>query len=318
MSETPQPHDGERNASDMLADFPLDVEVRELYLRLVMDGAIWAREQPADDGRLVAYALALAEPAAPAADDSATVNEEPHAAPPTHTLPPGSSALRTAGWKGNVGALIAAVAVVALFSATLLRLSPLATRSPSDTRGASTPQITTTATSAPTMTATVAPTATSTPTPQPTEAPLVPFAPYLVKQPDGKTISEYLIRNGTNAQCSPDYLNFQVLVKFTHSNPGTITFEWRFYDGANPLPDPSTAGFELSYGPAPGDYTPTSDEVLLPSNGSDFQVSMNFAQPPQYSSTPRWGAQLVITAVNGNTLATPIASDIIELAMPAC
>lgn len=146
--------------------------------------------------------------------------------------------------------------------------------------------------------------------------------PYLVTQSNGMTISEYLGRNGVATQCSPDSIVFYVYVKYTYSNPGTMTFHWQYFDGSNALPDPSTDDFWLTLGPAPGDYQATSAEVLSSSspdsNGSGFQVDWHFQSPPNYSSTPRWGAQMVITAVNGQPLTTPITSDIIELATPAC
>lgn len=325
MADTPHPHiPGEYNLTDIADDFPLDVDLRELYLRLKVDGALWAHQQPEDDGRLAAYAVELAASELALLEQEASLKTvEVRAAPPTRKLRLAAQSRRSLSRSGQALGFIAAALVVALLSITLLRLSPLALHAGGSSLGDSVTPVATTNTE-PTSTATLAPTATSSPAPRPTSTPLtlVPFMPYLVTQSNGKTISEGMDRNNAATQCSPDWIVFLVDVKFTYSNPGTVTFHWQYFDGSNALPDPSADNFWLTFGPAPGDYTATSAEVLSSSypdsNGVVFEVVWHFLSPPSYSSTPRWGAQMVITAVNGQPLATPISSDIIELATPAC
>jgi hypothetical protein len=308
MPETPPSRPSDAwESRDVADDFPLDVELRELYLRLKLDGAIWAREQPEDTEPLIAYARALARsaptlPAAAAESVGATITRP---ALEGRDLPtPGRRVSRFE----YVVTIVAAALVVALFSYTLLHLSPLALGPDPFGQGG----VTTAVTATPTVTATPVPTVTRTATPRAmaTWRPIGPFTPYFVVQSNGKTISENLLRNGDATRCSPDAINFQVDVKYTGSKPGTFTFEWRFYDRSTPASNP-----EVLYNPTPGDMTFIPGTAL--SDDAGLQVSW-YLTASSYSNTSRWGAQAVITAVNGKVLTRPIVSDIIALPTPAC
>jgi hypothetical protein len=308
MPETPpsRPSDAWENR-DVADDFPLDVELRELYLRLKLDGSIWAREQPEDTERLAAYARALAgsAPTVPAAAAAPVGANIARPALERRDLPtPGRRVSRFE----YVMTIVAAALVVALFSYTLLHLSPLALGPDPFGQGG----VTTAVTATPTVTSTPVPTATRSPTPRAmaTWRPIGPFTPYFVVQFNGKTLSENLLRNGDATRCSPDAINFQADAGFTGSKPGTFTFEWRFYDRGKPVSNP-----DVFYSPTPGDYTFPPPSALPDVVG--LQATW-YLTASGYSSTPRWGAQAVITAVNGKVLTRPIVSDIIALPTPAC
>jgi len=307
--ESPRPHGSDSDRlGEIFNDFPLDADLRELYLRLRLDGAIWRSQQPEDDSELAAYALALAEEAPTYVDLPSLEFDEPRAAPAARKLPERSRRVHAFIVLGDVGMFIAVAAIVALVSVTLLRLSPLAQRIG--------PGIGLTPVPTETATVTPAPTAipTATPRPEPTAIPWVAFAPYIVSL-NGHRIEEYLMRNGSQISCSPDSINFQVLIKYTHSKPGTFTFEWRFYDGGQPVDSPS-----VNYNPLPEVWTPLLGSTTNTDpayNGEDFQVTW-YLTAQQLTATPRWGAQFVITEVNGKTLATPITTPIVALPTPAC
>lgn len=291
--------------SGIFDDFPLDADLRELYLRLRLDGAIWRSQQSEDDSRLLAYAVELAAEAP--AIITTPIFDEPRPAPVTRDL----RERRRRGFLGDVHVAIVAALIVALVSVTLLQISPLALRSKAPGGVGATPQPTVTMTATPT--ATPAPTATRTPRPQPTAIPIVAFAPYIVRY------TETPMKNYQATKCSPDMLQFEVLLKFTHSAGGTFNYVWRLYDGATLQPAGTSGGNYLTiYSRTAGYAYVTRSEALQSATSQIFDLFLNFTQPSQYSSKPRWGAQFVITKVDGKTLAKPIASPILELSTPAC
>lgn len=156
MPESPRAHGpGDDLISGVFDDFPLDADLRELYLRLRLDGAVWRSQQPADDGDLAAYAVALAEDTPTHDVAPALAPNEPRAAPATRKLRErtllGRMPLRRAShFLGGAMAYVAVALIVALLSVTLLRLSPLSLRS-----GLSGPKINATPVSSATAASTV-------------------------------------------------------------------------------------------------------------------------------------------------------------------
>ncbi len=155
-----------------------------------------------------------------------------------------------------------------------------------------------------TPTRTPAPTATSTVARVPT---LGPLTATFVIQPNGNNISA---TSQTTSCASSAVFSFEVDVQYSYAPAGYVTYHWQHYDGNSPGA-PTTGPFTQSPSTPPRtDIIPTGS----PPNGDRDGYNDSWTlEPADYSgSTPRWGDQFVITAINGKTLATPIASNILH------
>ena len=168
-----------------------------------------------------------------------------------------------------------------------------------------------TSTPRPTATATAIPTATPSPTPvfvAPTATPPPPMGPFFAPMPNGSDVSTAII----NSHCpTSEQLDWQAVIQMTMKPNDTILWHWVHYDGAAPG-QPADATF-TAYEP-----TPEYPWVVPPSATNPVRIgaddTWNITSIDMTGSTARWGDQLVIDAVDGQPLATPMATAVFYLA----
>ena len=200
-------------------------------------------------------------------------------------------------WIGGIAALV----IVALLAVVLSTLTPGHT-----SRTGSEPTATTQAT------ATTEATATPTRTPRPTATATIPPAPVLGPftatlriQPNGNNISA---SSQTTSCKSQAIITLEVDVHYSYSPAGYVNFQWQHYNGSSPG-EPSNT----TINPVPSSVAPDQIPTGSPQGDLHTYTEEWTIQPADYTgSTARWGSQFLITAINGKTLATPIASNILH------
>ncbi len=164
---------------------------------------------------------------------------------------------------------------------------------------------------APTATATAIPTATPSPTPvfvAPTATPAPPQGPFFARFPNGSLMWTGVI----NAHCPTSaQLEFQVVIQLDMQPGDTILWHWVHYDGAT-QGQPADATFTA--------YEPTAEYPWVngPYSSNPVRISAddtwNITSADMTGSTARWGDQIVVDAINGKPLATPLVSGVHDLA----
>lgn len=288
----------------------LPPDLREIEIRFLQDSLVWGADLDGVE-RLTQFVHSL--PGRKTADTAVllkTLDDEHEAAsvgnieatPLDKHHPvkqsPGEQKL-SSPWVAGIAALVI-VALLAVVFSTLNGHS-------SGTTATSTVTAEATATTAE-ATAILSPTRTPSPTAPATSAAapvLGPFTATLRIQSNGNNISA---TSQTTNCASQAEITFEVFVQYSYAPAAYVTYQWRHYNGASPG-EPATGIFQ-------GDPTSPHTDIIptrLPESNLYAYSDGWTIQPPDYTgNTARWGSQFLITAINGKTLATPIASNILH------
>ncbi len=286
----------------------LPPELREIESRFLQDSLVWGADL---DGIARLTQLVQSLPGRKSTDTALVVmpvDGDPYAdgvdsieATPLDKHHPVKQSLggrkSSSSWIAGVAALV----IVALLAVVFSTLGPS-----HNTGTTATPTVTAEAT-ATTEEATATPTHTPAPTATLTVAHVPTLTATFVIQSNGNNISA---TSQTTSCASSAQFSFEVDVQYSYAPAGYVTYHWQHYDGNSPGA-PTTGPFSQSPSTPPRtDIIPTGS----PPNGDRYGYNDSWTvEPADYSgSTPRWGDQFIITAINGKTLTTPIASHILH------
>jgi hypothetical protein len=142
------------------------------------------------------------------------------------------------------------------------------------------------------------------------------FRPSFMPGSNGHIVDEYeQLQTGAAATCNAYLIGFEVSVTYNYNQGiqgGTFTYHWNLYNDSTLIANPTTLA-----DPSPRWAPSAAGEYTFNSTGAAFGVTL-YLSAQDYSPSPLWGAQFVITAVDGRALATPMATPIERLATPAC